>query len=102
MREIKADYSEFKKAIVEVAECGSGWDVVVDLDDGVISVKHSCNRGIGSIVLVRGYNIDADTDLSDENIKGVFGFDYIADSVDNATCGEVKVICSEYLSEDEE
>ena len=92
MKIIKVNYEDFVKSIKEVAECESGWDVVIDLDDGEISVKHSSNMGVNSLILVRGYSIDSEFDLDDENIDGTFGFDFIANTVDQVTLGEVKAV----------
>ena len=92
MKIIKVNYEDFVKSVREVAECkDAGWNVAIDLRDGEISVKHNSNTGVNSLILIRGYSIDSEFDLSDENIDG-FGFDFIADTVDQVTLGEVKAV----------
>ena len=92
MKVIRVNYSDFVKSVKELKGCEAGWNVVIDLRDGEISVKHNSNTGVNSLILIRGYSIDSEFDLSDENIDG-FGFDFIADTVDQVTLGEVKAEC---------
>ena len=92
MKVIEVNYSDFVKSVKELKECEAGWNVVIDLDDGEISVKHNSNTGVNSLILIRGYSIDSEFDLSDENIDG-FGFNFIADTVDQVMLGEVKAEC---------
>jgi len=92
MKVIEVNYSDFVKSVKELKECEAGWNVVIDLDDGEISVKHNSNTGVNSLILIRGYNIDSEFDLDDENIDGTFGFDFIANTVDQVTLGEVKAV----------
>lgn len=69
----------------------SAWSVVINLDDGEVSVKHNSNINSNYLVLNRGYSIDSDFDVSDENIDGTFGKEFIKDCVENATYGEIEV-----------
>ena len=91
MRKIKINYSDFKKAVREVSECDSGWNIYIDLNDGEIGCKHNSSCGESWLMLINGCNVDADTDTSDENIDGVFGIEHIEDAVEEATCGVVEV-----------
>jgi len=88
---LKSRYSDFVKAIREVKECSQDWDVVLDLTDGEISVKHNSQTCCADLTLVRGYHINSEFDCSAENIDGTFGREFIEDAVDGATCGAVKV-----------
>ena len=91
MKKIKVDYAEFVKAIKEVKDCEQGWNVVIDLDDGEISVKHNSQTGINSLVLEHGYNIDSDFDDSDEYIDVTFGKEFIKEFIENATFGKIGI-----------
>ena len=91
MKIIKVSYEDFVKSIREVAECESGWNVAIDLRDGEITIRHDSSMGIDNAFLLRKWDVESDFDTSSENIDG-FGFNFIADTVDQVTLGEVKAV----------
>jgi len=96
MKVIKASYSKFKKAIKELHACtDAGWKIVIDLNDGEIDVKFHLSSN--EMYLIHRFHLEDDFDLSDENIEGTFPPEWIANSVDWTTCGEIK--CEVYHEE---
>jgi len=88
---MKVNYNEFKNAVRELKTCEQGWNVYVDLSDGEVKVKHNSNAGENWLLLIFGHNVNSDFDASDENIYGVYPFEYIENIVNNATCGMMEV-----------
>ena len=93
MKVIRVNYSDFVKSVKELKGCEAGWNVVIDLRDGEIDLRHESSNGVGHAVLIRSQNVESDFDISDENIDGTFGFDFIVSTVDQVTLGEVKAEC---------
>ena len=93
MKIIKVSYEDFVKSVRELKECkDAGWNVAIDLRDGEITIRHDSSMGIDNAFLLRKWDVESDFDTSDENIDGTFGFNFIADTVDQVTLGEVKAV----------